>query len=138
LSISNSFNQKILNGLKQEGVSIPDQILEIYECTKKILSTIVHPTASFMEVKTSCILMEYGSILGILCFNYFFPNQSTELMKKGLYIFKIGGNIMKSLLKKSEKMVMCGYKINTQDNKCNRHVKGNYTTMWFFIHYNCK
>jgi hypothetical protein len=38
-------------------------------------------------------------------------------MEKGLYIFKNEDNVNKSLLKKSEKMLMCGYTINIHDNK---------------------
>jgi hypothetical protein len=119
LSNFDSLNRKIINGLKERGVSIPDEVVEVYECTKKPLPPAVLSTTSFLEVKTSCVLMEHGNILGILCFNYFSPDQCIELLEKGLYIYKNGGNVKRSLLKKSE-MVMCGYTINTQDNKCSR------------------
>ena len=69
-----SFNQKILNGLKQRGVSNSDQIFEIHECIKKIYSNIMFSTTSFIELKTFCVLMEHENIPVILCFDYFFLN----------------------------------------------------------------
>ena len=106
-----------MNGLKQGGVSILNQILQIHECTKKILSTTMLSTTSFMELKTSLIIMEHENILGILCFSYFSSNQSTELIEKNLYILQNEVNDNRSLLKKFEKMLMCGYTVNIHDNK---------------------
>jgi hypothetical protein len=114
----NSLNQKILNGLKQGRVSIPSQIFQIHECTKKILPTVIFSTTSFMEEKTSCdnygtwkyskhIVLQLSSL-----------NQYTKLLKKCLHIFLNEVTIKRSMLIKIEKIVMYGYTTNIHDNKC--------------------